>query len=577
MLVDLLLAAVVLALVLLVGVAKRRAVAGAKERFAAGRQLSWLVLGASMAASSMSADTPLLIAGAVYMDGIAGNWFWWAGAPGVLATLFFFARLWRRSGVLTEVEIFRLRYGDGATARRYRMFQAFLEGVVLNVLVMASNGYAFGLILAAMLRRWHFAAGPDLAAILVVICFLAAAGYALWVGFRGLVKSDAVEFFVAIVAGFVLAGVAIAGLPGGITVLSTLDTARSGGAVFAVWPVEDPLAPLLLLSLAWWHLAPGRGMTVQRIVASRDERSAMLTMATFVVFHFLLRPWGWYLIGAAALFYLPAGSGPDQAMPQLAGALLPQGLFGVILAVTALAFMGCVNSRLNFGASLIVNDVALALRPSLSAKNVRRLEMLVVLALTAAAAGFALVGFTSSIRAVYQFLTMMLAGTGFVSIARWYWSRTSILSEASSLVSAALIAFLTLMFADISDPTDFAGAVAINFLTGVAITVATALLGRPTPEPLLQTFHDKVSPGGPGWRRFGASVGPKLPMLGLQWLLANLALFSTILAGVRLLALEFLQAGAFLAFAVLCAVALGRLFLSRAPGAAAGSEPTIQP
>jgi Na+/proline symporter len=577
MLVDLLLAAVVLALVLLVGVVKRRAAAGAKERFAAGRQLSWLVLGASMAASSMSADTPLLIAGAVYMDGMAGNWFWWAGAPGVLATLFFFARLWRRSGVLTEIEIFRLRYGDGAAAHRYRMFQALLEGVVLNVLVMASNGYAFGLILAAMLKRWHLASGPGLAAILVVTCFLAAAAYALWVGFRGLVKSDAVEFLVAILAGFVLAGVAIAGMPGGLDALSTLDTARAGGAVFAAWPVEDPLAPLLLLSLAWWHLAPGRGMTVQRIVASRDERSAMLTVGTFAVFHFLLRPWGWYLIGAAALFYLPKGSGPDQAMPALAGALLPEGLFGVILAVTALAFMGCVNSRVNFGASLVVNDVALALRPDLSAKNVRRLETVTVVALTIAGAGFALVGFTSSIRAVYQFLTMMLAGTGFVSIARWYWWRTSILSEALSLLSAALIASLTLIFADISDPTDFAAAVAINFLTGVVVTVAAAFLGKPTPEPLLQAFHEKVSPGGPGWRRFGVSQGPQLPVLGLQWLLANLTLFAAILAGVRLLARELLQAGAFLAFAVLCALTLAWLFLCRAPGATARGKPTIQP
>lgn len=574
--VDLFLAAIVLVLVLVVGLVRRRAAEGARERFAAGRQLSWLVLGASMAASSMSADTPLLIAGAVYVDGMAGNWFWWAGAPGVLATLIFFARLWRRSGVLTEIEIFRLRYGEGVAAQRYRMFRAVLEGVLLNVLIMASNGYAFGLILGAMLKRWHLAAVPDLAAILVVTCFLGAAAYALAAGFRGLVKSDAVEFAVAILAGFALAAVAVAGLPGGLAGLARLEATRAGGAVFDPWPLEDPLAPLLLLSLAWWHLAPGRGMTVQRIVASKDERSAMLTMATFSVLHFVLRPWGWYIIGAAALFYLPAGSHADQAMPELAGALLPQGLFGVILAVTALAFMGCVNSRLNFGASLIINDVALAMRPSLPARSVRRLETLVVLALTAAATAFALVGFASGIRELYQFLTMLLAGTGFVAIARWYWWRTSILSEVASLVSATVIACLSLIFADISDPRDFALAVAVNFLTGAAVTIVAAFVGRPTSPDLLQGFHDRVSPGGPGWRRFGAVEGPSLPMLGLQWLLANLALFSTIFAGARFMALAPLQGTGLLALAASALAGLVVLLRLGGGGATAGSRSPVE-
>ncbi|WP_174285346.1 hypothetical protein [Sphingomonas bacterium] len=312
MILDLLFAGIVLTLVVLVGLRKQKISSGPVERFAAGRQLSWLALGASLAASAMSADTPLLIAGAVYLDGFSGNWFWWAGAPGFLATLFFFARLWRRSGVITEIEIFRLRYGTGTAARRYRVFQAFLEGVILNVLVLASNGYAFGLILGAVLKRWHLDTYPNLTNYFTVACFLGAAGYALLVGFRGLVKSDAAEFFISIVAGAILAVIALTGLPAGLASLHNLQAGRIGGPVFAMWPGNDPLAPLLLLTLGWWHSAPGRNMLVQRVVASRDEKAATLTVATFVVFHFLVRPWGWYLIGAAALFYLPAHSNPDR-------------------------------------------------------------------------------------------------------------------------------------------------------------------------------------------------------------------------------------------------------------------------
>ena len=580
MILDLIFAGFVLTLVVLVGIKRNQPFAGPSERFGAGRQLSWLTLGASMAASSTSADTPLLIAGAVYMDGLAGNWFWWAGAPGVLATLFFFARLWRRSGVLTEVEIFRLRYGAGVKVRRYRMFQAFLEGVVLNVLVMASNGYAFALILGAMLKRWQLDANPFYASCLMIACFFGAAGYAVLVGFRGLAKADAAAFLVALIVGIVLAGFAIAGLPSGIAELHNLHTSRSGSSVFAMWPAQDRLAPVLLLTLGWWHSAPGRGLLIQRIAASRDERSAMLTVGTFAVLHFLFRPWCWYLVGAAALFYLPAHSDPDQAMPALAGTLLPHGLFGIILAVTALSFIGCVNSRLNFGASYIVNDVALALKPSLSARITRRIEISVVLVLMMASIAFATYGLTSSIRALYQFLTMVLAGTGFVAIARWYWWRTSISCEIASLISAAVIACLSLLVADMSQPADFAVAVAVNFTTGAIVTVIVAFAGQPAASVLLQEFHDKVLPGGLGWRKFGTSKARDLPALGGQWLLANLALFSTILACAKLLVLEGKQAALSISFALICVGALCWIARRTAMGSAplsSRSAPKIEP
>lgn len=560
---DLIIACSLLMLVVLVGFKKARGADDPIERFSAGRQLHWLTLGTSLAASAMSADTALLIAGIVFMDGFGGNWFWWASAPGALATLLFFVPLWRRSGVLTEVEIFRLRYGTGDTARRYRIFQALLEGLIVNVLVIASAGYAFGLVLQSMLIRWNMATSTSMTVAVVAICLIGAAAHALVVGFRGLAKSDATEFAVAVIAASAFAVFAVAALPDGIASLQKLGTARAGGSIFAAWDARDPIGPFLLLALGWWHSAPGRGMLVQRVAASRDERSARLTVITFIVLHFLVRPWGWYMIGAAALSYLPARTDPEQALPLLAGSLLPEGLFGIVLAVTALAFMGCANSRLNYGASFIVNDVALALRPGLPTSSTRRIELATVVLLTVAALALITAGAMTSIRSLYQFLAMLSAGTGFVSIARWYWWRTSLRCEIASMITAAGVACLSLLVADISDPTHFALALAVNFLIGAAVTVIVAFAGRPTPESLLLQFHDRVSPGGPGWRRFSAASGSNLKLLGSQWLVANLALFGIVFCCIRLLALDFTAAALLLALVGLCAGTLRRL--SRRP------------
>lgn len=557
MIADMLTAVVILTSVVLVGFLRRSATLNPAERFTASRQLSWLTLGTSLAASAMSADTPLLIAGAVYTDGLAGNWFWWAGAPGTLATLFFFARMWRRSGVLTEVEVFRLRYGDGPAARRYRALQALLEGVLLNVLVLASNAYAFGLVLNAMLARWRTEAASHYALPLMVVCFVAAAAYALLVGFRGLVRSDAVGFLVAVAVAAILAVLAISGLPGGPAALADLIPSKSGGSVLDLWPAQDRFAPLLLLCVGWWHAAPGRGMLIQRVIASRDERSAARTVATFAALHYVARPWGWYLIGAAALHYLPVGSQPDSALPALAGSLLPDGLFGIVLAVTALAFMGCVNSRLNFGASYMVNDVALAMRPGLSRWAVRLVEAATVVTLTAVAIALVALGVTGSIRALYQFLGMTLAGTGFVAIARWYWWRTSIECEIASLTSASAMAALALRFVDIAAPAEFAVAVAVNFAVGALVTIALAYLGPRTPEPCLVAFHERVEPEGPGWRRFREVQGPGMLGVVCRWLLANAALFSAILAVAALLSRDLRRSALLVAGSSTCLLLLG--------------------
>jgi len=528
------------------------------ERFVAKRQLSWLTLGASMAAAQISADTPLLVAGAVYADGLAGNWFWWISAPGVLATLFFFAPLWRRSGVLTDVEIIKLRYGDTGLARAFRIFKAIADGFVVNALVLASNLYAFTLLLQAVFKQQPGFAGIDLATLVSTAFLAVAAIFVGLAGFRGLVRANALEFILAILSAGMLAGFAVSGLPHGLESLKGLTTSHGHASPLNVLPTEGPLSVLILLGLGWWHSAPGHTMLVQRMVASRDEREAGLTVMSFSVFHYLVRPWGWYLVGAAALYYWPHLGQAEQALPTAARALLPSSLFGLIAASVALSFLGCVNSRLNLGAAYLVNDVAKVISPSLSARGARIVEIVATLTLALLVLAIASGHLLSSIRGLYQFLIMMMAGTGFVSIARWYWSGTTIRSEMASYASAIFVAGLTLAFTNIQKLPDFAIMSGVNFLIGGVVTVGVAKLWPQKNLVAVETFYRNVQPQGVGWKSYHTSKSGGLAQTAMRWALSNIALFSAIFLIVNLIAEHFAMAIALAASAIIACLILSR-------------------
>lgn len=544
--------------ILAAGLAGRLRGGTVAERFVAKRQLSWLTLGASMAAAQISADTPLLVAGAVYADGLAGNWFWWISAPGVLATLFFFAPLWRRSGVLTDVEIIKLRYGDTGLARAFRIFKAIADGFIVNALVLASNLYAFTLLLQAVFKQQPGLVGIDLAT-LVSTAFLAVA--VLFVGlagFRGLVRANTLEFILAILSSGVLAAFAVSGLPHGLESLKGLTTYHGHASPLNVLPTEGTLSVIILLGLGWWHSAPGHTMLVQRMVASRDEREAGLTVMSFSIFHYLLRPWGWYLIGAAALYYWPHLGQSEQALPTAARALLPSSLFGLIAASVALSFLGCVNSRLNLGATYLVNDVAKVILPSLSAMGARIVEIVATLTLALFVFAIASGHLLSSIRGLYQFLIMMMAGTGFVSIARWYWSGTTIKSEMASYASAVIVAGLTLAFTNIQKLPDFAIMSGVNFLIGGAMTVAVAKLWPQRDLDATEAFYRNVQPQGAGWNGYHTGASAGLGRMAWKWALSNITLFSAIFLIVNLIAGRFAIAAALTVMAVAAGLVLSR-------------------
>jgi Na+/proline symporter len=521
------------------------------ERFAGSRQISWLRLGASMAAASTSADTPLLIASAVYLDGLSGNWFWWVSAPGILATLFFFAPLWRRSGALTEIEIVKLRYGDSGAARMFRILRAFVDGLIINSLVLATNTFAFSLLLRAWLPHMGMPSSASLAEDVTALLLIAAGAYAILVGFRGVVRADSVEFLTVLLTSGLLAWFAVSGLPHGFDSLREMTAQRGATPVFNVWPAGDSGLLLLLLALGWWHTAPGNGMLIQRMNASRDEREARFTVLTFATLHYVLRPWAWYLIGAAALYFVPDLRRTDEALPAVAAIVLPNGFFGLLVITIALAFLGSSNSRFNYCASYLVNDVAHVLRPGLGSRSLRWVEIAGVLLLAITVLALVRSGAMPAIRTMYQFLIMLMAGSGFVAIARWYWWRTSLASEITSLASSIGVASVSLFVVDMARPRDFALMVGINFCVGALVAISAAYIWPARNAAVAEDFYERVRPSGPGWLKYGRTgefVGP-----ALAWVGANGTLFSMTYAIASLFAGDIWRSAACAICAIGCA------------------------
>lgn len=548
---DLLLTCAILGAVLVGGtlVARRSQAArhaGPVERLATNRRLSPLVLGGSMASSFMSADTPLLIASAVYLDGLPGNWFWWISAPGVLATLFFFARLWRRSGVLTDVGVITLRYGASVPARGLRILRAIVEGVIVNTLVMASSGWALLLLLDAMLDHRVVAPGfrVSIAATIVSLLFLVTAGFTATIGFRGLVKTNTVQFALVLVASAITAWFAVAALPDGIGTLRRTTAFRSGLPVFDLLPNDGFTVAVLLAGLGWFHTAPGNGLLVQRVVAARDEKGATATVLTFALLHYLVRPWAWYLIGAAALYHVPGLSSADRAFPETAALVLPAGLAGLLTGGLLLAFVASVNTRLNLGAAYLVNDVVAPFRRRKGPAATRRLEVLTIATLTILSLALALGGVLGSFLKLYQFLIVISAGSAFVSIARWYWWRLTIWSEIASLATALLLGGLLMLVGDTGRPLHFMAMMAANFLVGALVAIVLAVCGPATAITTNLAFFERVRPSGPGWRRFGDAHDDSLWWASAWWLATNLLLFGAIFAVAAMLAGRYASASA---------------------------------
>jgi Na+/proline symporter len=503
----------------------RRASESLDEYFVSGRQLPWWLAGTSMVATTFAADTPLVVSGLVAKYGVAGNWLWWNGAMSGILTVFLFARLWRRAGVLTDLEFAELRYG-GRPAAVLRGFRALYLALPINLIIMGWVTRAMVTILqiALDINAWTAA----------LLLFGVTATYTISSGLWGVVVTDTFQFVVKMFGVIVLAVVAVDSV-GGIDEMVRRSSEHFGSydAAFGVLPPAGsawlPVSTLIVfLSVQWWATwypgaePGGGGYVAQRILAAKDERHGLLATLWFQIAHYALRPWPWILVGFVALIRYPGLANPEEGYVRVMVDVLPSPMKGLLLATFAAAYMSTVGTHLNWGASYLVNDVYLRfVNPNAG----RRSQVIAsrVATVTLMLLSLVVMALLESVEQGWKILIGLGAGTGLVYILRWYWWRINAWSEISAMI-ASFVAAVTLHFAgvDAADTSSgdyaFAMLVSVGFATVTWVTVT--LLTAPEPDPVLDNFYRRVRPGGPGWRRVARRLGysyDPIPGGALSW------------------------------------------------------------
>ncbi len=510
---DWLVLAAVLVLPALIGIRYcRRSGASVGQFFLSGRDLPWWLAGTSMVATTFAADTPLAVTGLVAANGIAGNWIWWNAALGSMLTVFFFARLWRRAGIVTDVEFAELRY-SGRPAAFLRGFRAVYLGLVINCLIIGWVNLALSKILLVTLGWDRLTA---------VFVGLAATGlYAAAAGLRGVVVTDFLLFALASAGSVALALFAVSlpeiggleGLVGQLPpetfrLLPALGSDDGGAGRFAL-----PLAAFVAyLGVQWWaSWYPGQepgggGYIAQRMMATRNERHATLAMLWFAVAHFCLRPWPWVLVALSSLVLYPGLADAESGYVLVMRDHLPSGWRGLLVGAFFAAYVSTVSTQLNWGTSYLINDVyARFVRTAAHETElvrVSRITTLVVMVISGVVTFY-----LESIRQAWEFALESGAGVGLVLIVRWYWWRVNAASEIAALAAAAL-GFLGIhLLTDIRFP--------ISLLVLVPWTTWWWLLVMwmtpAEPHAHLARFYARVRPAGPGWRRVAAESGGSPP------------------------------------------------------------------
>ena len=517
----------------------RRASESLDEYFVSGRQLPWWLAGTSMVATTFAADTPLVVAGLVAKYGVAGNWLWWNGAISGILTVFFFARLWRRAGVLTDLEFAELRYG-GRPAAVLRGFRALYLALPINLIIMGWVTRAMVTILQISLdiNAWTAA----------LLLFGVTACYTIFSGLWGVVVTDTFQFVVKMFGVIALAVVAVNSV-GGLDEMVRQSSAHFGSyqAAFGVLPPAGsawlPVSTLVVfLSVQWWATwypgaePGGGGYVAQRILAAKDERHGLLATLWFQIAHYALRPWPWILVGFVALIRYPGLANPEEGYVRVMVDVLPSPMKGLLLATFAAAYMSTVGTHLNWGASYLVNDVYLRfINPNAGRKS--QVIASRVATVTLMLLSLVVMAMLSSVEQGWKILIGLGAGTGLVYILRWYWWRINAWSEISAMIAsfiAAVALHLTGVNAADTSSGDYALAMLISVAFATVTWVTVTLLTPPEPDPVLDTFYRRVRPGGPGWRHVALRLGypsdqiPGGVLSWINWVAGVVAVYSSL-------------------------------------------------
>jgi len=489
---------------------KSRAGKSTQEFFLSGRNVPWWLAGTSMVATTFAADTPLVVTGLVATRGIAGNWIWWNFVAGGMLTVFFFARLWRRSGVMTDIEFCEIRY-SGKPAALLRGFRALYLGLPVNCIILGWVNLAMVKILEVVLGVSKFEA---LILVLVLIAFTG------WIstmsGLWGVLVTDAFQFVIKMTMVIVLAVAAISAV-GGIDALkiklAAVDAARGAagqGSVLDFVPDLNsawmPLVAFLaFISLNWWAVwypgaePGGGGYIAQRMFCAKDEKHSLLATLWFNIAHYSIRPWPWVLVGLASVVLYPELKDKEAGYLVVMVNHLPAYLRGLMIAAFAAAYMSTIATQLNWGASYLVNDFYRRfIHPSAPEKHLVRVSQLATVLVTILSA--LITSVMDTIGGAWQLLMALSAGTGGVLLLRWFWWRVNAWSEISAMASS-LVTYLILRFGvglSTDNPSQAAWMTIITVGVTTAVWIIVTFVTRPESQETLLNFYRRVRPSA-GW------------------------------------------------------------------------------
>lgn len=500
--------------ILSVGLAfARRAGRGTEEYFLAGRSMPWWLIGTSMVATTFSADTPNLVTDLVRTGGVSQNWVWWAFVITGMCTVFFYAKLWRRSGVLTDIGFYELRY-SGRSAAFLRGFRAVYLGVFFNVMIMATVTLA-----AIKIGGVLLGVGPYT---VVLVAGTATVLYSATSGLWGVLVTDLLLFSVSMI-GSIAAAIYALRLPevGGLSGLMAHANVTDKLSFLPDFSDPTTAAAVFIVPIAvqWWSTwypgaePGGGGYVAQRMLAAKDEKNAMQATLWFSVAHYAIRPWPWILVGLASLIVYPTLGDLTAAFPNVDPSIigndlaypamlvfLPAGLLGLVVASLAAAYMSTISTHLNWGASYVVDDVYRRFvapdREERDYVKVARVSTVALIVLSS----FVGLQLETAMQA-FQILLQIGAGTGLVFLLRWFWWRINTWSEISAMVISFLVA---VYFGFLHTPLGFTKwDPSAELVVGVAVTtvgwLVVTFLTPPVDTETLKDFHTRIQPLGKGW------------------------------------------------------------------------------
>ncbi|MDX9846934.1 MAG: sodium:solute symporter family protein [Tenuifilaceae bacterium] len=554
----------------------KRASRSTSDFFLSGRNLPWYIAGTSMVATTFAADTPLAVTELVAESGIAGNWLWWNMLFGGMLTVFFFSRLWRRSGILTDCELVSIRY-SGASARFLRGFRAIYIGIVMNVIVLAWVNLAMVKILVVMFPDLTFFGvssinflGIELSSHLLLVGMLLVfvSFYSALSGLWGVSLTDSFQFIIAMTGCIVLAIFALrhpsvsgisglkAQLPDSVFSFFPAISSKSSGSGTQMLTLSLT-AFITYLGVQWWASwypgaePGGGGYVAQRMMSAKDEKHSLMATLWFQIAHIAIRPWPWILVALVTLVLYPDATDKGATYVMVIKEVMPSGWLGLLMAAFLAAFMSTMASQIVWGTSYIVNDfIKPFIKPNATEKyyvSVSRVTTFVLMVFSL----FAATQF-SKISDAWRFILACSGGIGLVLILRWFWWRINAWSE----ISAMLAPFLVYPWLKFYTNLDFEPILLITVFSSTVIWMLVTYLTPPSDFDTLASFYKRVHPGGIGWKpisdKFPKIIGDSgFRYLWYSWFGGCIAVLSVLFGTGKLILGEYIYAAALFVVAAL--------------------------